>query len=289
MEIQWINTINLKNGVDYNTNNYSENIDGIKISNEEYLRIRNCTNYLKFYKILPNSDETIIYSVNYEDVLKIKKLCKIGRIKGSISKSLIEEEELDHLVSELSNIMKNKKYFLRSDSCSPKDSVVGCCVYNGNDIINSLTGSQRIFTHLSHYDELTLILKPWKEDINPKSDKSNYGMYEFRTFICDKKLVAISSYYYYDAYDWSNIDLDGYFNKIIQFINTKIIELEKILETNSYTMDIYAKPFQEVEIIELNSFGMEMCAGSALFEWKKDKDILYGKSDKIVIRLSTNQ
>lgn len=35
----------------------------------------------------------------------------------------------------------------------------------------------------------------------------------------------------------------------------------------------------------MNSFGMEQASGSSLFEWKIDKDQLYGETDFLEIRM----
>jgi len=51
-------------------------------------------------------------------------------------------------------------------------------------------------------------------------------------------------------------------------------------------MDVlYNKGYNNVKIIELNSFGLQMAAGSCLFNWITDYDQLYGKNQNIEIRI----
>jgi hypothetical protein len=53
--------------------------------------------------------------------------------------------------------------------------------------------------------------------------------------------------------------------------------MQKINWISSYSYDfaiVNNKPY----FIEMNSFGKEYAAGSALFHWLLDEDILYGKS-----------
>jgi hypothetical protein len=43
-------------------------------------------------------------------------------------------------------------------------------------------------------------------------------------------------------------------------------------------LDVFCQPDLSVELIELNSYGAQMAAGSCLFHWLKDYDQLYGLS-----------
>jgi hypothetical protein len=47
--------------------------------------------------------------------------------------------------------------------------------------------------------------------------------------------------------------------------------------TGNWTIDvIYNFKTQITELVEVNSFGCELAAGSALFHWVRDKDVMYG-------------
>jgi hypothetical protein len=52
---------------------------------------------------------------------------------------------------------------------------------------------------------------------------------------------------------------------------------------SNYTIDL-AVVDSKIYFIELNSFGAEYAAGSALFHWIIDKEILYGNTDRIEFR-----
>ncbi|RYH05548.1 hypothetical protein EON65_44400 [archaeon] len=61
-----------------------------------------------------------------------------------------------------------------------------------------------------------------------------------------------------------------------------------ITHTSSYSIDIALIYNQESSVytpffIEINCFGKEYAAGSSLFHWLIDEDILYGKSEKNLV------
>jgi hypothetical protein len=47
---------------------------------------------------------------------------------------------------------------------------------------------------------------------------------------------------------------------------------------SEFCLDVFCRPDLSVELIELNSYGAQMAAGSCLFHWLKDYDQLYGLS-----------
>ncbi|DBA71757.1 TPA: hypothetical protein ACH3X2_011028 [Trebouxia sp. C0005] len=49
----------------------------------------------------------------------------------------------------------------------------------------------------------------------------------------------------------------------------------------SFTLDVFCHADQDfaVKLIELNSFGAQLAAGSCLFDWVKDYEMLYGLSN----------
>lgn len=102
---------------------------------------------------------------------------------------------------------------------------------------------------------------------------------EFRLFVKGYNLRAISQY---NCYEELYTDLD---------IRTKIYDLiinwwptiSKLLVHNKCTIDIVFMPDWSIKIIELNSFGPGLLAGSSLYNWLNDYDILH-KSSKPDIR-----
>lgn len=45
----------------------------------------------------------------------------------------------------------------------------------------------------------------------------------------------------------------------------------------NWTVDVvYNFATQTTDLVEVNSFGCELAAGSALFHWTRDKDVMYG-------------
>jgi hypothetical protein len=113
--------------------------------------------------------------------------------------------------------------------------------------------------------------------------------FEFRVFVHNNKITAISQQNIYSQvfkkYLGGNNDNDNNNNKnkfenMIEEKLTIIVDyfyqeiLPKITWIYNYTFDfaiIDSKPY----LIELNSFGKEYAAGSALFHWQLDEKILY--------------
>jgi hypothetical protein len=76
-------------------------------------------------------------------------------------------------------------------------------------------------------------------------------------------------------------------------IETRLIEgtiLPPILEaigTSDVVCDVYAPSLdgEDVRVVEFNSFGYWLASGSAVFHWITDRDVLYGLSDSMVVRV----
>ena len=107
---------------------------------------------------------------------------------------------------------------------------------------------------------------------------------EFRVFIYNNNITAISTY----CSEFTNYTLLS--DEELTNISNMIYDFHKSLkiqfETKSYTMDIFLNSNQQIELIEFNSFGFWLSAGSCLFDWIDDYNILYGTGDTIVFRLA---
>lgn len=72
--------------------------------------------------------------------------------------------------------------------------------------------------------------------------------------------------------------------RIVQY-NDNLDDKDTKLLHKGFTFDILAKgkditdKVEEVQLVELNSFGPNSCCGSALFHWVKDWSILRGAEE----------
>lgn len=261
---------NLSKG-EFNTNNHVTNFNGETITAEQYSQEIVKTHYTKWIHLIPHDDHIIIRLTKYEQQV-LRDACEVGIIAHRMSK--LHEEELVEISERVDNFISgNEPYFLRIDACSPKDCPYDGPVFSGLDIVKRISTSWRCHNSLKYDDEINIILKPWRSEID-------IGR-EFRVFVCNKRVTAISQYDSYNNHGWEQ-DKD-----MIHDIVYKTISLYD--NTNYFydncVMDIYVNVQNDVELIEFNSFGMEMASGSALFEWVKDRNQLYGLTDYIEVRI----
>ncbi|KAL9645395.1 hypothetical protein ABK040_002594 [Willaertia magna] len=146
-------------------------------------------------------------------------------------------------------------------------------ISTGKDAMYLLTNSQRVYEDLTknvdfgkELYESKMILREWIDEVaeNPQ--------YEFRSFVHEKSLNAVSQYF-----------CDNTFDELLNLENRKLIE-KKIIDffnntvTSSIThpsfvIDFFVSPTRGVLIIELNPF--HIGAGPCLFSWKgNEREIL---------------
>lgn len=186
---------------------------------------------------------------------------------------------IDELIDTINDLEKdygylfenNTKYFIRVNNVSLKYGMYGVGpYYNLRNIIESTVSS--IKGHSPIYEntnELIIYLLPW---INITDEN------EFRVFVYKNKITAISQQNIYKRLNMTNIEnkidiITKYFNDVIS---------KKIDWIENYTYDFAIIDKQMPYFIEMNSFGKEYAAGSALFHWLLDEQILYNDNDDII-------
>lgn len=107
-------------------------------------------------------------------------------------------------------------------------------------------------------DGFELVLRKWK-DINP-------GM-EFRCFVKDNKLIAISQRDIASCYDFIELNEEDICSDITRFFKNKIAD--KFPDT-SFTFDVYRYSPQRVLLIDFNPFGTQ--TNPLLFTWDELAD-----------------
>jgi D123 len=95
--------------------------------------------------------------------------------------------------------------------------------------------------------------------------------YEFRIFVVNNKLTAISQQNRYDLHQFSTKEL-----KVIEYSLNNISFLDKC-PYKTYVGDVYVNiATKTCHLIELNPFGAHSGAGAALFNWIDYFEILHG-------------
>jgi hypothetical protein len=165
---------------------------------------------------------------------------------------------------------------IRTESVSLKYGVHGLGPYNSiKEILESLTSSINGHCPLKRIDkELKIYLIPWQNiDVNK----------EFRIFVYQNKITAISQQDIYTVNKLANDNLINGWVKIIQTYFNNFIK-DKFIHIGNYSIDFAILENDIPYFIEINSFGSQYAAGSSLFHWIIDNDILYGDGTTIYFR-----
>ena len=265
----------------YNNNN-NNGLDwtyGKIITPEEYKRITKLSNKSQWRHLLPNVNEEIIVTLPLKYIKTLIEATKVALFTSKRPHSL--KEELDEIEKVLPTL--EKKYFLRLEDYSPKDSVMNIGPYiQKSQIIDGLITSKRCLKiyeeQLRDKKDIILYFCPWNEDWP--------NQYEFRVFCYQYKVTAISQYHWCKNEDLQkhNDKLKLWTKSIVNFCEDVAKNMHQETDGN-WTIDVMYNPKDnKVMLVELNPFGAELSSGSALFHWQRDRDQLYGKTGFVEFR-----
>ncbi len=239
---------------------------------EDVLSLSDTCRWIDLFK--PNNIKIMIQNQTWLEWLKQASL--ISSQTGIFTE--LYRDEIDLVAKELDklypNIFNGIGYFVRVNNVSLKYGQHKVGPYYSfkqilESIVSSISGHTPIYPDTS---ELTIYLLDWVE-IKPKD--------EFRVFVFENKITAISQQNLYSLLfeeDKNKKDFESELKSKLNLIENYFysVMINKITWVKSYTFDfaiINSQPY----LIELNSFGKEYAAGSALFHWILDEDILYNK------------
>ena len=253
----------------YNTNNHHD-IDwtyGHIISIDEYEQLMSHS-YRDKWAHLQKVDGIITHEFTKAEV---KILCETrsalytGKRPGSL------KEELDDIESRMPDLTNNQ-YFCRLNQCSPKDGLYKEGPFTDNakaldSIISSLRSNKELERCKKAESGNLVYFIPWRTEWK--------NWFEFRVFVYHNKVTAISQYNWSRNLGLVNYPLQQWGKNIIEFCEKIVIEMPNTTEGN-WVIDVIVDPnTNNVELVEFNCFGAELAAGSALFGWIQDRDILY--------------
>lgn len=249
----------------YNSNNHGNRPDDY-----EYIIDQSYTSkWIDLFK----SEYIKITIDNPQHIHCCKLANKVGQVTGNIPHLFMEDME-ELFVHYGKDIFDGTGFFVKVNNVSLKYGKHGLGPYhNMRSIIEScvtcIHGHSPIRRNTTQLD---IYLIPWVtvEPIN-----------EFRVFVYNNKITAISQQHLYSVlYDDISIQeipntltlLVDYFNNVIKY---------KINWISNYTYD-FAIVDNTPYFIEMNCFGKEYAAGSALFHWILDEKILYNSFNHVV-------
>lgn len=227
------------------------------------------------------------------DVHWIQEAFKIGTITAKFPNTFVDE--FSELRQKLDNDfpIKYEKAFVRAEATSLKGNIIyGAGPFsNWRQILEAMCTCR--FTHHPFSDEvkekkeMKLYLLPWLDNL--KQDL------EFRAFVFKNKLTGISPQNIYRSNYRLIEDIENHnafkVKMVIKFLEEKVIPVltnsTSVLD-HTYTIDVALledsyKCTYEPYFIEINGFGAEYSAGSALFHWVRDKELLEN-GDKVTVR-----
>lgn len=217
-----------------------------------------------------------IIHVNKTDLCWMSQAQDIGMITGKFPR--LFKEELLETCNKYKTQFVQGNWFVRTNRTSLKDGQHGIGPYSDlKSILESMVTSRK--THLCFHKEdqlCPIYLIPWTQIEDDK---------EFRLFVHNNKITAISTQHYYTPNKWLSGMSDSQINLLVQKINTYFQDcIKSRLEYigGQYTIDL-AIISDMCYFIEPNGFGAAYSAGSALFHWINDS-VLYNTDDVVEIR-----
>jgi hypothetical protein len=222
-----------------------------------------------------DSYHTIV--INGQDLKWMREAQKIGYHTKKCSDIYVEE--LEESAAKLQPQMPEGKWFVRTEKVSLKQGCHGVGPYSSmKAVIESLVSSTSSHACFEEDDEeIKLYFLPW---LNMKGEK------EFRIFVYQNEITGISSQHLYTANQWlqgmDEDQLTNIVNMILDYFNRSI--RDRLSYMGSYTMDLVILENGSPYFIEPNSFGKTYAAGSSLFHWVHDEELLSTHSDVIEVR-----
>lgn len=188
---------------------------------------------------------------------------------GTISR--LYKTQINETVNKHAKKFPDGNFFVRVERVSLKTGIHGSGPYdNLKSIIQSIITSTLGHECISITDDLEkfrVYLFEWK-DIQ----------HEFRVFVYQNTITALSSQHLSEIDELlcnkTDDELCKIAGKVVNYFNEHLMDNLKDIVGPNYTMDIALLNDNSVYFIEPNSFGSNYAAGSALFHWQTDHDIL---------------
>jgi hypothetical protein len=141
-------------------------------------------------------------------------------------------------------------------------------VDNADEVLNLLLRSVRVFEELNGslkageaYFECLLVFREWDSRVPDRQG------YEFRGFVFNRNLTALTQYNDFLYFP----ELVRQKDQIEQRIRSYFVQIQPRLPQQHYLIDFICFE-DEIKIIELNPF--TTCAGSGLFDWMEDIEVI---------------
>lgn len=200
------------------------------------------------------------------DVKMIKIKPEIKQILSDMYKNKTHHDLTDFKNEICKHIISNQPYFIKLSSTSGKNERALTKLYDVDQIIKHLTSNKLfVFQEYDREKDTYLIIIPWNKNIKHKN--------EFRLFVVNNKLTGASIQRWYDEYiQHTSEELEAFEEALLN------IDFLNVFEYKDFILDVYIDiKTKKCHLIEVNPFGSHCGAGSSLFNWITDYDILHGQ------------
>jgi hypothetical protein len=139
-------------------------------------------------------------------------------------------------------------------------------VFSGKSILNHLLPSQRVHRNL---DNGSILVQLWNDNMSMSK--------EFRVFIEKNKVIGITQQSIYNIYQECISIYGKCVNEMVDKAQHLWNSIKTKLEYEEATLDVWMNNDNEMELVEINTYGKWTGAGSGWFDWKND----FPKADNI--------
>lgn len=261
-----------------NSQNHPKELDDEEVQLLDYRTEIDKTSLLKWRSLI---DYPIVLEWTFTPV-EIRHLMDSMQV-SLISKRLssLHREELDEIIQrldrELSQISSPHGWFCRFARCSPKDGCRAWPLLSSKQVVEQVVTSVRAQQALQH-GGTTLYLCRYLPNWDPHR--------EVRVFVYRGRVTAISQYtarsHYFERL--TDEQLERVAHRILQELTELMGRLIEAFSTSNFTCDMYIEE-DRVRIVEFNSFGYWLAAGSGHFHWLTDRALLYGTNEELYFRI----
>ena len=292
-----------------NTNNHRDTKKGKELTDEAYCAAVSATHFDKWFPVLrglggDRFDKCHVVRVSAEQIQRFLKPARQAAQNG-VSAAQLFHEELATLAAELIEAQpplaegpSAAGWFVRTDSCSPKDAELdgGAGPHRSLlEVLIAVAGSQRCHAGMGSYrvtrgpGGMSIYLMPFDCEVTTRR--------ELRVFVDRGVVTAFTQYSWTDAESvfctMSDRALASVAWAVDAFQRTSVHPLWTAAGgVASYVMDVECvvakgtvaedEACVDLRLIELNSFGAELAAASGLFHWVRDATLLYRRDREAV-------
>lgn len=270
------------------------NKDDLLTIEVDYTNMQNWYDYIKDF----TAKSRFIY-LDPNEVKMIREAQKLCSVRGWQTR---DYEKFHDIIEKLQPFFLSDKishYFFKMSSVSPKDMrELQCydetaqyfrsqcksegqyrkmCIHSPQEVIYALCMSERLYITmkdrpLGHH----IVLRDW---INADPEL------EFRCFVYDGSITAISQYHSTTGYRFDRDVVRNYGYQILDFWKNEVKD-KLVIGTgvSDWTVDIGFLPNGKPNIVELNGFGAYLVTGAAQYCWELDYDLIHRVDGKCTIR-----